>query len=237
MYNPNKSVYYNPNIEYLFNEDIIEYDMTDGGYSLIREFHLLPESKIVELKKIPRGTERHIAVGKLQRDDREFSKALSDAFSSARAFFVTENKLDDNRIISVKKDAIFTINPCKHTRMGFVNFRKKNTYSSYIRFSSINNLELYYNDEELSIKGISDNVIPKHRLYMYEFLQKIISMIEVKNERVKRFIMNFIEKYKKGELDEEYYLEFNNKSNSIDPFFNYMNILIPLVMIINKVLK
>lgn len=237
MYIPTKSIYYNPNIEYLFNEDIIEYDMGDAGFSLIKEYKLLPENDINTLMRTHKGKERHIAVGKLQRDDKEFSNRLSNAFSEARRLFVENNNLDDNRIIAVKKDAFFIIGNCKRTRFGYIQFKKKNIYSSYIRFSNIHNLEIYYNNIDMDIKGMNDKSIDKHRLFMYDILKKIISMIEIKNERVKRFIMNFIEKYKRGELDEAYYLEFNNKSYDINPVFNYLNILIPLVIIINKVVR
>jgi hypothetical protein len=69
---------------------------------------------------------------------------------------------------------------------------------------------------------------------MVEFLKEYIRRMETRDPSVKRFLMNFIQKYKSLEMDEEYYLEFNNKSLDINPLFNYKEILLPLVMIVHK---
>lgn len=235
MYDYNKSTWLNPNIEYLFNYDISEYDMKDGGFSLIKEFNLLPPEKIRELERMPKGIERHIAVGKLQRADKDFSRALNDKFAEARRLFINANKLTDDDIISVKKDAIFTTKHCTNTKFGKVQFALKNSYTSYIRFPSVNNIELYYNDEDIDVKGMGDVAVNTHRLYMLQFLRKLISMLEEKNPHVKRYLINFIDDYKSNNLNQEmYYLEFNNKSSDFNPVFNYVNILIPLVQIVQR---
>ena len=49
LYNPNRSNWFNPNIQYLFDEEIIEYDIRDAGFSLIRQYKLLSPDKIQEL--------------------------------------------------------------------------------------------------------------------------------------------------------------------------------------------
>lgn len=233
-YDPQKTTWLNPGIEYLFNDEIIEYDIRDAGFSLIKEFKLLAPDKIQELERMGKGFNRHVAIGKLQRDDKEFSKLLNDRFADARRVFISTNNIIDSDIVSVKKDAIFTIGSVKRLKFGIVEFDKKNIYSSYIRFTSINNLELYYHDNEFDIKGMSDLSVDKHRLWMLELLRKVIPMIETKNVSVKRYLMNFIEKYKSGQLDEEYYLEFNNLSASINPIFNYQKVLVPLFQIITR---
>lgn len=233
LYNPTKSVWLNPNIEYLFNQEICEWDAKDAGFNIIKEFKLLPVEKIRELERLGKGIERHIEIGKLQRDDKELSKALMDKFAEVRAVFISTNKLDDNSILSVKKDAIFTIgNVITRKKFGLVEFVPKNSYSSYIRFSNINNMELYYNSIDIDIKGMADPAINSHRLFMYKFLHDIIGMIEENNPRVKKKLIDFINQYKAGSLEDEYYLKFDNRSSEIDPLFNYNNILIPLVQII-----
>lgn len=233
-YTPDKSLYYNPNIEYLFNNEIIEYDIRDAGFSIIKEFKLLPDEKIRELERLPKGFERHVAIGKLQRDDKVLSKALSNKFAEARMAFITTNNLNDSDILSVKKDAIFVIGTVQRTKFGVIEFMMKNSYSSYIRFSDVNNLEIYYHDNEFDIKGMSDDSVNKHRLWMLEFLRKIIPMIENKDIRIKRFMIKFLNEYKTLSLDDEYYLEFNNLSSKINPIFNYQKIIIPLMQIIAR---
>lgn len=233
-YDPSKTTWLNPNIQYLFNDEIIEYDMRDAGFSLIKQYHLLPSEKISELEKMGKGVERHIAVGKLQRDDKEFSKRLLNKFAEVRTIFISANNIDDNNIISVKKDAIFTIGHCNRLKFGNVEFTAKNFYTSYMRFPEINNMEIYYSKNNMDIKGMGDHAINRHRLYMFEFIRSIIGMIENNNPRAKRMIVSFINEYKSQELDEEYYVEFNNMSKDINPIFNYKNIIIPLIDIILK---
>lgn len=232
MYNASKSTWLNPNIEYLFDNQIIEYDMQDAGFSIIKQYNLLPKETIQRLSSLDKGRERHIAIGKLQGENKEFADALKEKFAEMRSFFIMANELTDDDIISVKKDAIYTIGNVHKRIFGKVEFREKNTYTSYIRFSNINNLEIYYADGIMDIKGISDESINKHRLFMYEFIYDIITMIESHDAGLKRKLMGFIDQYKSLEIDQEYYLEFNNKSRELNPMFNYQNILIPLVQIV-----
>lgn len=233
-YNPSKSTWLNPNIEYLFNDDIIEYDIHDAGFSLIQQYQLLPPEKIKELERIPRGIQRHIQVGVLQRDDKEFSKKLTEKFTEVRALFMMMNQLKDDSIISVKKDAIYTIGKVKRTTFGKVKFMEKNHYSSYIRFPDISNLELYYGENGIDVKGMGDAAVNRHRLYMLEFLRKSIKSIEEQDSSVKRKFMRFFNQYKFDELDEEFYIEFNNVSRDQNKLFNYANLLIPLLKIIMR---
>lgn len=230
-YNPSKSTWLNPDIEYLFNNEIIEYDIRDAGFSLIKQFKLLPDDKIRELTSLDKGFERHRAIGMLQRNNSELSKSLSDKFTEIRTIFLGANKLSDNNIISVKKDAIYTIGPCSKLKFGSIVFIAKNNYTSYIRFPNVNNIEIYYSSGTMDVKGIGDVSLNKHRLYMMEFLRHTISMLELKDIRIKRWITNFIGDYKSGDLD-EFYLEFNNLSKDINPIYNYQNIIVPMVQII-----
>lgn len=233
-YNPQKSTWLNPNIEYLFNNEIIEYDIHDAGFSIIKQFHLLPDAKIKELGILEKGGERHRAIGMLQRDDKVLSKSLSDKFAEIRMFFISANKLTDNEIISVKKDAIYTIGPCEKLSFGTIKFVAKNRYTSYIRFPDIQNLEIYYSSDGIDVKGLGDSAINRHRLYMMEFLRNIISLIEDNSPKAKREMVRFIQAYKSNELDDEFYLEFNNISRNLDKQFNFQKIIVRLVGIILK---
>ena len=44
IYQASKTTWLNPNIEYLFDSEIIEYDMSDAGFSLVKEFHFFRTS-------------------------------------------------------------------------------------------------------------------------------------------------------------------------------------------------
>lgn len=234
-YNPKKSVWLNPDIEYIFGDEIIEYDIRDAGFNLIRQYKLLPEEKIKELLYMEK-MERHITIGKIQGADKDFSDVLMNKFAEIRSIFINTNKIRDNDIISVKKDALFIIGEQQRTKFGMVEFRDKNRYSSYIRFPNIRDLEIYYGEDNFDIKGMGDSAISRHRLYMIEFLRNIISMLENNDIRIKRYLKKFIDNYKFHNLDEEYYLEFNSKSTDINYLFNYQNIILPITQIVIKLI-
>lgn len=233
MYTPDITTWMNPNIEYLFNVEIIEYDMKEAGFNLIKEYNLLNAEEINKLNKLEKDP-RKIAIGLLQRNKILSSSALSEKFAEMRGKFLSSNSLTDNEIITVKKDAIFTIGKCKKRKFGEVEFVEKNHYSSYIRFTNNSNIEIFYSgdDSELEIKGIGDVGINRHRLYLLPFISKTIKYIESKNPSVKRQLKTFIDDYKAMKLDEGFYIEFNNMSSSTDPMFNFQKLLIPLVQIV-----
>jgi len=232
-YNPSKSTYTNPNIEYLFNSEIIEYDMQDAGLSIIKTYGLLPKVDIQSLEGLDKDA-RNRQVGILQINNKFLKDSLLEKFAEMRKLFIEANDLTDHRIISVKKDAIYVIGECKNLKFGKVVFVKKNEYSSYIRLAANNNIEIYYKDRTLDIKGIGDITLNRHRLYLMEFLDKIISDIEMKNVSVKRYIVKFISDYKAMRLEDGFYLEFNNMSRDINPIYNYEKVIVPLVQIIMK---
>ena len=84
----------NPKIKFINNAEIIEYDMKNAGFSLIKKYKLLPENKIDELEKLGNRVnpidkkffkrKRDEEIGKLHRDNKAFSTALNYSFELAR---------------------------------------------------------------------------------------------------------------------------------------------------------
>ena len=232
LYNPNRSNWFNPNIQYLFDEEIIEYDIRDAGFSLIRQYKLLSPDKIQELAAMGKGEARHIAVGNLQKD-KEFSQALLEKFAEVRALFINANNLTDDDIIAVKKDAIFVTGKCRRRTFGLVEFAQKSNYSSYVRLDHLRPaVEFYYSQSQIDVKGMGTMAVAKHRIYMLEFIRQMISDIETRNfHHLRRFVDTFVDQYKHGGLDETYYLEFNNLSKNPNPIYNYQQVIIPIIQI------
>ena len=69
---------------------------------------------------------------------------------------------------------------------------------------------------------------------MLDFIRNIISMIESKDIRVRRYLIKFIMDYKQHNLDDGYYLEFNSKSKDINILFNYREVIIKFLQIVIK---
>ena len=194
---------------------------------------MLPQETIQELETQQKIVQ-HISIGKMQGNHPEFGQLLSHGFANVRERFLTMNRIAENKLLCVKKDALFVVGDVQHTNFGFVQFVKKNAYSSYVRFTNNRNIEIFYNDDSIHVKGISDDTIDYHRLYILPLIKRIIKGIERKDKDIKRFLIKFIDRYKSGELEQEYYLEFNNKSKEVSIDFNYFNLLLPFVQIILK---
>ena len=245
-----KDNWINPNMSYLFNAVITEYDMREAGFSLIKEYQLLSQEEILELSKYSKD-ERHVRIGKLQKKYPDLSKKLSDAFAEARKTFFDLNGLEQDKILSIKKDAIFTLKKCETQEIGaHVVFRPKHEYTSYIHLDKT--LEFYYHPTECSVKGLGKKGVAKHKDYMSDIINRFCMKMEQDSSRhALEYMTRFVNYYKKRELDVEYYRTYNQRSEFIlidepevfydkisqddidrlDITYNYFNVILKLMKI------
>lgn len=222
-----RTLFINPNIEFLSNSTIVEYDMKDAGFSLIKKYDMLPKEKIKELEDLGNKKnefdkkywkhKKDEAIGKLQRKDRSLSDKLKVAFEIERESFIKKNDLSEDQIISIKKDAFF-LNVKGKKIDGkideYINFRKKNEYTSYLYIKPI---EIYFNYEKgMDIKGIGDDQYNLHKDYMIKFINRVLHEYETRDiTSVLYTIRTFIDQYKSLSLDSGYYREFNASSKFV----------------------
>ena len=207
-----RDLYTIPDTDFLISKNIFEYDIKSAGYNLIKYFNLLPTSKIDYLDNLSR-TDRHIQIGIFERNDRDFAKKLTKSFTDIRKIFFKENNLNEDNVVSIKKDAIFVIGKeCEKTKFGNIEFVKKNKYTSFHRFD---NIEMYYRNSKnsLDIKGIRDELLYQHEDYFISFLKRAFRLIEFNDQKtfisfMKRFIMS----YRLRHLEIEYYRELSPDS-------------------------
>lgn len=238
----------NKEIKILINAEIIEYDIKAAGWSLAKEYGYIDQKKLEELEKLDKKT-RNIKMGLMKRYDQQLSKKESNALAKARELFIKSNKLSVDQIVAIRRDAVFVTRRCNNRTFGHVRFIPKNIYTSYIEF---NDVELYYNSSTVDVKGINDVVVSKHEKYMLDFFKKYLDLLESgKDSELKKFITNFVYKYKTKQLDQGYYREFNATSafrlqeriennvyvidtidstcfNDVDISYNFFNYLVPL---------
>lgn len=218
-----KTLYLNPNIKIISNSQIVEYDMKQAGFSLIKKYRMLPEHTILSLEKLGKKEtafdkkygkhEQDIKIGKMQRENRELSEKLKVAFEIERENFIKKNQISEEDIIAIKKDAFFINTPKKIDGKidEFINFRKKNIYTSYVY---IKPFEIYYKyGQDLEIKGLGETAFHLHEDTMIQFIEETMRMIETYGlTSILYHFKKFIDDYKNLRLDTEYYREFNPQS-------------------------
>ena len=252
-------IYINKNRPFIINSEIIEWDIKSANLSLIKEFSLLSDK---EISRIPTDNKekREKHVGILMKNNKEFNKALENKFDDVINTFMELNSLDkDYDILSIKKDAVFvTSKIIKVNQIGnHILFVPKNTYHAYIQ---LQNSEFYFKKNKIEVKGISKNfdeiLLPLHKDGILYLLNEVINICENTNMdsiRINSFMKDFVEKYKKKELDFDFYREFNQSSkfrcnmygneilfDNIDESlidvvnieYNYINIILPLIRIL-----
>lgn len=238
--------YLNKDIEYIFGNEIIEYDLKSAGFNILCYFNLISDSMKNKLANMGKQ-ERQIQIGIMQKNNKEFAEKLSNGFKEARRLFFEANNIGDLDILSIKKDAIFTLKPCRNVRFGNLFFDTKNKYTSYLY---LNRYEFLYNQDKIDIKGISDSNVELHNDGFLLFLKDYFMYKEsMTNDYVRKFIIDFAKDYKEKELPIEFYRELNKNSlyktnmvfnkhdiylsdttnmNVLDISYNYLNYIIPL---------
>lgn len=248
--------YLNPSKSILVNSQIIEWDIHSANVSIMRGYNLASETKIAKIEKLDKK-KRVITVGQIMRDDPAFSKALEESFNDIVDTFMLENDLDkDDDVLSIKRDAVFVINKSVKTnsfKNNAINFVNKNQYHAFLYLRPF---EFYFGPDKIDVKGLPDENILLHENGILRLLKDIIEICETSNfNRVKasKYMRDFVEAYKRRELDFDFYREFSQESKfayyayeekiltesctldmlqQIDIESNYKNIILPLIRLV-----
>lgn len=254
--------YLNQNRFFEINSNIVEWDIKSAGISIIQEYKLLPQDKIDKLLSLPKDR-RNISIGKIGQSDKDFARILEDKFNEVIDIFIKNNNLDkEYDVLSIKRDAIFTINrQIPNPNIGeFIKFVPKNTYHAYLFLKPY---EFYFkSNDDIDVKGLCGDIerrnelLKLHKNGIINFLNEVIKLCERTNmnkRQINKFCSNFVNLYKRKELDFDYYREFNSESmykyvsmgqtmmvdeidisllEKIDITYNYINIILPFINIL-----
>lgn len=204
----------NDNVQFVFHANVMEYDMQAASVSVCEHDKLLPIELINELKCMPKE-KRTVKMGKLQRDDKQFSENLLAGIRNMRKKFIETNNLVEDDILSIHSDAVFmnTTKPIISNIEG-VNFRQKNTWNAYIRYKGI---EMFYKNDiknnYIDYKNVPDDLVKQHTLGFNVYLKKVFGYLENYDENVIKYIAKFQKMYLKNELPEYYYYPFGRNGN------------------------
>lgn len=237
----------NRDYPFIVNAQVTEWDIRQANVSLM-EYYGLAEPKLIEkLRDLPKQ-QREEAVGKLYLKRKEFGKQLEQSFNDIINEFMEANHLTFDDVVSVKKDAIFVKNHAisKSTFGNTVTFVPKNTYRHVLLLPLY---EIYMSDDKTDVKGISDEKLPLHEAGMLFFLRNV--MYSAHDQlRLDKYFKDFVNAYKKKELDYDMYREFSSSSTFtvrqdgnemvydeiteedmpfLDISFNYINVVMPTI--------
>ena len=202
----NKHNYLNKDIKFINNESIIEYDMKNAGINILLYNNILNDNdfkKLMSLSKL----DRNISVGKFLKNNPDVNEFLINEFINIRKDFFNLNNIEDNNVLSIKKDAVVLINKTASvTKLNdFYEFLPKEKSNSYI---NINNKEHYYNIENnlLITKGYSEEVKMFQKDYIFKFLSECLLLLSVHNkDNLFEKCIVFKDNYVKKNLDFGYY--------------------------------
>jgi hypothetical protein len=204
----------NKDISYLINTEILEYDIKSAGFNIVKRFDLLPESKVRYLEKLSKK-ERQVTIGLWIRNNKQLAVDINNSFIATRKEFFKANELTEDDILSIKKDAIFTLKRCHELEFDSIIFDEKNFYSSYFY---LNKKEFYFNSfaNKLDVKGISETNLEKHRPYILDFLSKFFRLLEMSDtENATKRLKQFANYYREKTLHVGYYRELSADSTYV----------------------
>lgn len=213
-----------PSVDLLIG-DIVEYDMRDGGLSIIKEERLLPQYMIDQFSNMKKGLDRNAAIGKLRHSKvpeyAEVPKKQNELFKKYRVLFGEKNDLSDEDILSIKKDAIFTKKFCYELKLGdYVEFAEKHCYQAFMAITVTNptgrrRLEFYWSEDgHMDVKGIEDKTLTKyHKDYTLKVIWKVLRyLVYFDTPGAVKYLVSVMDDYKMLRLEPGYYRTFNEDS-------------------------
>lgn len=213
-----KTYYINKDIKYIFSNYIREYDISKANINILYCDGLIDDNLYNKLYKASR-MERQITIGNLQRQDKRYIESIQNGIKKSKEILFNMNNIQDKDILTIKNDAIFTINKkLDYTKINdFIEFKEKNIFNNYILLDKI---EIYFSIDKINedilfdIKGLGELAQSLHLNYMTMFILDIlyylsIGQLQLAHDEFK----SFFEMYSFKKLDKEYYREYNPDSN------------------------
>ena len=189
---------------------IWEFDIKQANVSVMRKFKDLPEPVLDKLENLPK-INRNITIGNLERtkEYEHLKKSIARGIQYSKFQLFLANRIQDSEVLAIRNDAIFILGrKLRVTKFGPVEFICKNKFGLYQKIGAIDFFMSY--DGKIVAKGLSDEVMsePDHQRGMMTFLATAFKYI-MRDERHKLrvYLADFANKYKKLELPHEYYRE------------------------------
>jgi hypothetical protein len=200
-----KLMWFNPDIQFMFHSNIVEYDMRAMSVSISEKYGLLDEETIRVLKLLPKE-QRTKRVGLLQKDDKNYSERLIQCELETRRKFLETNGLDETNVISLHSDAcIFNSKKKVINNIEGIEFKHANTWTAYMIYKGI---EMFYADGVITYKGIPKEMLNKHTLGIHKYLCTVFDKVENYDPEILDFLSKFQRRYLQDKLQDFFYIPF-----------------------------
>lgn len=203
---------YTKNVSWILHE-MFEYDIEKANISILLQNNVISQRDYDMLCQMSKFS-RQVTIGRMQKDYR-ISKIVNNGFMEARKALIQTNNIDDEEIVSIRKDALCLIRKPVITDFGHVRFTLRNVYSMMMRCMG---LELYFGYDErdnsynIDVKGISDEKLPYHQTFLEYLCNWLKSIQDGRIDSAIIDIMNYMRAYEERNLPIECYREFNSMS-------------------------
>ena len=184
----------------LYRGKIDEYDMFASNISILAEEELITDELYQYLRECQKDL-RNVSIGILLKSakvyDKDLITILDEKVKEFVNSFIKRNKIPDDSILEIAKDAVFTHNVIARTTIigKYIKFRRKETYVAMLSFpisdNNSNKIKLYMKFDYPKCRGSRIN--KEHPAYVE--LCKILNAIVDRNTKVyNRAIAEFTKK-------------------------------------------
>jgi hypothetical protein len=199
----------------VFVGQITEVDMVSAGMTVIRSEGLLPRAVLAEVEALPKH-QQSVAIGKLSRTPelKALSGKITDGIRRRVENMLQINSIGDDRILSVKRDAVFVTGPppARLVLSDGTKFKLKNGYTAFAKLGTV---EVYGVPRRgtVDLKGVPEEKRHLHRQFVTRMVLDVLGLIE-RADRVEAAatLQQFLSEYSALRLPAGFYREFNSAS-------------------------
>lgn len=213
------STVYRPQLPYVINTFIYEYDLSKANISTLLAQGIINKNKYDELYYANRD-ERQITIGLMIRENKDVGNAIKNGIRDAKRMLFDANNIEDWEVLTIKNDAVFIIGrELEYTEFEHYKFVKKNIYTIFLQ---LNEYEIYYYDRfdlngeldiNIDVKGLNDNLLPLHEHGILELICYVCFELQRGSiSDLLSYVSKLYEDYIFRRLPLDYYREFNFKS-------------------------
>lgn len=198
---------------------IVEYDGKAANINALKLTGKIDDTMYNYLNNLPKR-DREIYIGKLTRTSRSYYDAIQNGIMKCKTELIRQNHIEPSQIIRIANDAVYINTPydLKHTSFFDNQFE--------FRIKSISNVAMYISDEvsifvsflqndqiSIDVKGISDDLLQFHQMYMLGFLANLVRSVERSGiDAAIQYYNQFYKDYINLNLPIGFYREFSSSS-------------------------